>query len=667
MAITKKSTCLILLLTLLTCGGVYASERLPFEFTYAGRVYKGFEGIIDETLKVSVEKASHPDFDELEYTVWFENVSDKPSAVLENVYSLKAGFRGSAPLLRGCLGDHNNYYSQYCRDLSQEKEIFFSSTWGRATHINFPYFDLVYGNGGTRIALGWAGTWDARFTTEGSFTTVTARTDIDLRIVLLPGEKVRTGMVVLLNYKGRDEYESVNKWRRWYMKYNLPKADADGNDIQPFSTICFANDTGLPNSDGSISETYFTWQRTLSVLQKEDLLPDFRWFDAGWYSDPAGNFVPYDGSWWSTTGAWIPCGRKWPDKTLLESNEACHALGMKSFVWFEPERVNHVDDLVRFHGYREEWAVTKNGRHITNNIGDPDCLAWTLDRIIRMMDENGFDMYREDNNIDPAGHWRVLDEREAVRTSLPRKGISENKFIQGHYALWDGIIAYCRSHGKCTFLDSCASGGGRNDIESMRRAVPVMRSDYDRTTTAMRLQQSSGFNKWIPFHGSSTKETEGQHDNPLLSPDLYTVRASLLPIWNEGAAYSHNPGLNFGELRRNRSIWKRNSHLLTKDFYELSEWHDRSDTSRWTVYAYSDPETGESILLGFRQESCEESEFNVKLPFAVPGRMYSVRDDDSGKEMIIDGATLAGGLPLRLDEPRSSLLWHIVPLTPQDA
>ena len=201
----------------------------------------------------------------------------------------------------------------------------------------------------------------------------------------------------------------------------------------------------------------------------------------------------------------------------------------------------------------------------------------------------------------------------------------------------------------------------------MRRAVPVMRSDYDRTTTAMRLQQSSGFNKWIPFHGSSTKETEGQHDNPLLSPDLYTVRASLLPIWNEGAAYSHNPGLNFGELRRNRSIWKRNSRLLTKDFYELSEWHDRSDTSRWTVYAYSDPETGESILLGFRQESCEETEFNVKLPFAVPGRMYSVRDDDSGKEMIIDGATLAGGLTLRLDEPRSSLLWHIVPLTPQDA
>ena len=102
--------------------------------------------------------------------------------------------------------------------------------------------------------------------------------------------------------------------------------------------------------------------------------------------------------------------------------------------------------------------------------------------------------------------------------------------------------------------------------------------------------------------------------------------------------------------------------MLTKDFYELSEWHDRSDTSHWTVFAYSDPETGEGLLLGFRQESCEEAEFHVKLPFIAPDRMYSVRDDDSGRDWVIDGATLSNGLSLRLDEPRSSLLWHIVPL-----
>jgi len=652
----------ILLFAAVCQGHASNGKRLPYEFTYDGKVYKGFEGVIDGTLKVSAEHAAHSDFSEQEYTVWFENVSDKPSAVLENVFALKTTFRGASPMLRGCLGDHNNYYLQYCHDLTEEKEISFSSPWGRATHINFPYFDLIHGDGGTRIALGWAGTWEAKFTTRGSVTTVEARTSIDLATVLLPGERVRTGLVVLLDYKGRDEYESVNKWRRWFMKYNLPKADAQGNELKPFSTICFANDTGLPNSDGSISETYFTWRRTLSVLKQENLLPDFRWFDAGWYSDPAGNFVPYNGSWWSTTGAWIPCKKKWPGKTLLESNQACHALGMKCFVWFEPERTNHVDDLVKYHGYKAEWAVTKNGRHITNNIGDPECLAWTLKRIITMLDENGFDMYREDNNIDPNGHLRLLDEREESKTSLPRKGISENKFIQGHYALWDGILSYCRSHGKCTFLDSCASGGGRNDIESMRRGVPVMRSDYDRTTTAMRLQQSSGFNKWIPFHGSSTKETKEQLENTSLAPDLYTVRASLLPIWNDIAAYSHNPDLNFDELRRNRAIWKSNSHLLTKDFYELSDWHDRNDTAKWTVFAYSDPESGESIVTAFRQETCPDAEYSVSFPFVDAHSNYLLKDDDSGAERTVSGEELARNVTLKLDGPRQSLLWHITKL-----
>lgn len=663
--ISKRSPILLiqLLLALFFSFKAAASERLPFEFTYNGKIYKGFEGVIDGTLKVSVERAVHPDFDEREYTVWFENISDKPSAVLEEVFALKTSFRGSSPMLRGCMGDHNNYYSQYCHDLTKEKEISFSSPWGRATHINFPYFDVVHGDGGTRIALGWAGTWEAKFTSKGSITTVEAKTSIDLKTVLLPGEKIRTGLIVMLDYKGRSEYESVNKWRRWFMKYNLPKADAQGNDLSPFSTVYFAGDTGLPNSDGSISETYFTWQRTLKVLEHEGLVADFRWFDAGWYSDPAGNFVPYDGSWWSTTGAWIPCQKKWPGKTLLESNEACHALGMKCFVWFEPERTNHVDDLVKYHGYKAEWAVTKNGRHITNNIGDPECLNWTLKRIIKMMDENGFDMYREDNNIDPNGHLRLLDEKEEEKTALPRKGISENKFIQGHYALWDGIIAYCRSHGKCTFMDSCASGGGRNDIESMRRAVPVMRSDYDRTSIAMRLQQSSGFNKWIPFHGSSTKETVGQLDNPSLAPDLYTVRASLLPIWNESGAWSHNPDINFGELRRNRAVWKQNSHLLTKDFYELSEWHDRTNTALWTIFAYNDPETRESILLGFRQETCPDAENIVKLPFVDPSVNYLIKDDDSQKETVIKGSVLANGVSLTLEKPKTSLLWHISPVS----
>ena len=122
-----------------------AGNGLPYEFKYGGKVYKGYEGTIDGTLKVSVVRAEHPEFDQSEYTVWFENVGDGPSKVLEDVYALKTTFKGSSPVLRGCLGDHVNYYTQYSRDLLKE-DVTFTSTEGRATHIVFPYFDLVHGN-----------------------------------------------------------------------------------------------------------------------------------------------------------------------------------------------------------------------------------------------------------------------------------------------------------------------------------------------------------------------------------------------------------------------------------------------------------------------------------------------------------------------------------------
>ena len=335
---------------------------------------------------------------------------------------------------------------------------------------------------------------------------------------------------------------------------------------------------------------------------------------------------------------------------------------MKVFVWFEPERVTDVPNLSKNYGYKPEWGIDC-GSCITSNLGDPECLAWTLGRITKMMGENEVDMYREDNNSNPARSWMLLDERDEQSLGLPRAGINENKCIQGHYALWDGIIDFCRRNGKCTFLDSCAGGGGRNDIESLRRSIPVMRSDFDRTTSSMRLFQSSGFNKWVPFHGSATKETAGQLENAPLAPDLYVTRASLLPIWKISGDFSHNPDLDFDVFRRNKNIWKQNNHLLVKDFYQLSEWHDsETDLTKWTVLAYNDPELEEGIITAFRQEECQEPSCVVKVPFVSAGKNYLITDDDSEETRILSGKELLEGIELTLPEPRSSLLWHITPV-----
>ena len=90
-----------------------------------------------------------------ELTAFFENVGDENSEIISNIRFIRR-FCGRYPMLKGILGDHVNQYRPYCIDLADNLTVLTSDT-GRATHINFPYFNLEYGDGGALLAIGWAG------------------------------------------------------------------------------------------------------------------------------------------------------------------------------------------------------------------------------------------------------------------------------------------------------------------------------------------------------------------------------------------------------------------------------------------------------------------------------------------------------------------------------
>ena len=52
-------------------------------------------------------------------------------------------------------------------------------------------------------------------------------------------------------------------------------------------------------------------------------------------------------------------------------------------------------------------------------------------------------------------------------------------------------------------IDSCASGGRRNDLETMRRAVPLWRSDYAFEPIGHQCM-TYGISLWLPYHGTGT-------------------------------------------------------------------------------------------------------------------------------------------------------------------
>ena len=61
---------------------------------------------------------------------------------------------------------------------------------------------------------------------------------------LLPGEEVRTPLVVLQFWKG-DRIHSQNVWRRWMIAHNLPRPG--GTLPPPFTSACM----GLHQSEAS--------------------------------------------------------------------------------------------------------------------------------------------------------------------------------------------------------------------------------------------------------------------------------------------------------------------------------------------------------------------------------------------------------------------------------
>lgn len=625
-------------------------SKLPFSFIYDKKKYTGIspdyftetskniekvEGrethtikfSFAETLELTVKLTHYPSHGATEWTVWFENVGDENSKLIESPKT-EISLAGKYPVLKGILGDRVNQYSPYSIDL-QNNSVEFSSDSGRATHINFPYFNLEYGDGGAILAIGWAGTWKAEFSSDGETSRYTATSVNGLKTYLKPRERIRTALYVFAPYKERNEVYATNFWRDFYIKHNMPKADSTGADIEPFSSCCLASDTGLPNSDGSISERHTTWRPSLEKMIAEDVKVDFRWLDAGWYVAPDKTSpIPFEigHDWWDTVGTWELDPEKWPENTFRESTDFVRAHGMKTITWFEPERVTDPESLEKNYGYNKKWAIKVEGeKTISNNIGDPECLKWTTDRVCKMLRENRVELYREDNNCNAKKLWRHLDAQEGDG----REGITECKFIDGHYKMWDDIIACTSSFGGCSFVDSCASGGGRNDLESMRRGVPLLRSDSDRTSAALRLSMTSSFNKWIPFCGANTKEKLSELA-PTGTSDKYVWRASYLPSLNVDSQFVYDAEQNFDMLRFGLIEWKRIAPYLLKEFYTLTPWHREKDNTGFTAFCYFDPETEKGVLLAFCQEKCQNRTLNIRLPFVPDGAKCQLTDEDSG-------------------------------------
>jgi alpha-galactosidase len=480
----------------------------------------------------------------------------------------------------------------------------FAPDGGRPTNGQWPYYNLERPDEreGVIIVIGWPGQWASQFIRDSG---------VGLRVIggqelthlkLHPGEEIRTPLIVLQFYKG-DWIRAQNIWRRWMFAHNFPK------------------DHGKPLSPkhGAASVWYYGFQCTqagdiefINLFAEKGIPLDYWWMDAGWY--------PCNGSW-PVTGTWEADKTRFPNG-LKAVTDASRKHGGETIIWFEVERVHSGTWVTQNH---PEWVHGGAGGGLLK-MDEPEVVQWVTDHIDKMISEEGIDLYRSDFNIDPLAYWRGNDTED-------RQGITEIRYIEGYLSYWDEL----RRRHPGMLIDSCASGGRRDDLETMRRAVPLLRSDLENNPEVYQCH-TYGFGLWLPYFDATNYE---KFDN-------YYFRSTIAPFlqcnWD-----IRKPDFDAEQAKKCLKQWRSVADYYFGDFWPLSDYSTASNV--WMAWQFDRPDLGEGLIQAFRRPDCPYVSAQYKLQALESDALYIVSacpdeigdlDTDrprqmTGRELMQDG------------------------------
>jgi alpha-galactosidase len=328
----------------------------------------------------------------------------------------------------------------------------------------------------------------------------------------------------------------------------------------------------------------------------------FWWMDAGWY--------PFREGWWNT-GTWEPDKKRFPNGLRAVTDHA-HKRGVKALVWFEPERVQPGTWLYLNH---PEWLLGKDGEQKLLDLGNEAARHWVIEHTDTVMREQGIDIYRQDFNMPPLGYWRAHDAPD-------RQGISEIQHVTGYLAFWDEL----RRRHPGLLIDTCASGGRRNDLETLRRSVPLHKSDMEYPNLTSKQTQFYGLAFWEPYFGAPVY--------PADRVDVYGFRSGISLM--TGLGYdSRRKDLDYALLRK--LVAQRNEVVPNYygDYYPLTQWSAEPDA--WIGWQFDRPEDGKGVVQAFRRPQSLYETARFKLRGLEPDARYTLKNFD------VPGTTEATG------------------------
>ncbi len=596
-------------------------------------------------LRVECRVKTFSDFNAVEWTLYFKNMSDKDCGRIADVkaadVSLKSKVGASASggwdlfYAKGSTASRDDFMAM-TKEYSVGDSLTMSPELGRSSSGSFPYFNVKTPSGGVVFAVGWTGAWKADIIRPSSdmFSISTGLKNLDT--YLHPDEEIRTPLTVMVPWTGEDRMDGQNILRRFILAHHHPKAD--GKPVTP--PICSSFNYGDPSPCNEY--TCLTTDYAIALVHRYErfgLLPDVFWLDAGWYEKAADWRNGYN--WCNAVGNWKVDRDRFPNG-LGEIADAVHEEGCKFMVWFEPERV--IKDSYWAYEHPEYMLLAGGGKPVPHeidrttydsfivNLGDDKANDWLCEQVINLMKENRIDYYRQDYNLDPEWFWYSNDEPG-------RNGICEIRYITGLYKYWDRLRAAIPG----LVIDNCASGGRRLDIEATSRSIPLWRTDYSYGEPIGYQCHTYGLSQWLPVSGTG-----------LTKPDAFTARSSFSSavIFNWKIS---SKDFNILEMQKRKVEFLGIKDYFLEDFYPLTGYGDTTGEDIWIAYQLNKPSDGSGRLVAFRRQQCTVESISVHLRGLVPDQVYVFENQDSGDTFEATGQQLSEGLTLTLKEARSSL------------
>jgi alpha-galactosidase len=604
-------------------------------------------------LQVRAEATIYLDTPGVDWTLHFINTGTTDTPILEKVCAVDVTAKSeddSLPvlhMLRGtgpALMASRDCFRPVDVELLRGAELRFAPSDGRSSDGPAPFMNLQWNAGGVFTAIGWTGQWIAEVGND-FFGELHLTAGMEhLHVCLQPGETIRSPRILQLWWQGGDHVASYNLFRRTMFAHILPRIA--GQPVLP--PIAYPADyldnvfVGKSSAEGMYKALKFMPEMGYDTL----------WVDACWmrkygmgdYGFPIERVEARDR---------FPAG-------MGAVGEAAHKAGMKFILWFSPEDILPETYLVDEH---PEWIIypgIQKGAPDENRTGYgmfdlsiPEAREFMTRYLKTVIKEYHMDCLRVDRGWfgGPLPCWQIKDGNNPNRI-----GMSEMRGVEGLYRMWDDILAEYPD----VYIDNCAGGGRRVDLETCARSVVLCITDH----TA-----------WASLEG--WRNNDNWNLVSIQNQVMLSGLSRFLPIWATGVMFTtpyqfrsaFTGGISAVEtdppagMEPSKALYtaaiaeaKRIRHYYWGDFYPLNR--VTTDPADWCVVQYHLPAQDAGLIVAFRRHEAPEANFTVK-PYAIdPTANYELRlspDFEHTTCKTVSGAELSK-LNISIEDCPGSLL-----------